>query len=92
MSESFKCPACSFGMRVMDSRPTSSTINGQAGVRRRRECLNCKTRITTYEVSGATDIEDLRFSLGRIIGLARNANAALTNLLDEYEKFVVRER
>ena len=41
-----KCPACGFAdSKVIDSRPTD---NG--GIRRRRECLKCLRRFTTYEV------------------------------------------
>ena len=40
-----KCPICGFeDSRVVDSRPTES-----ASIRRRRECLSCKHRFTTYE-------------------------------------------
>lgn len=39
-----KCPYCDYqDSRVIDSR----SING--GVRRRRECLHCKSRFTTHE-------------------------------------------
>ncbi len=39
-----KCPYCSFEeSRVVDSRDT------EGGVRRRRECLKCAARFTTYE-------------------------------------------
>lgn len=41
-----KCPYCGFEEdRVIDSRPTEE---GYA-IRRRRECLDCKKRFTTYE-------------------------------------------
>ncbi|MDK2886283.1 MAG: transcriptional repressor NrdR [Thermosipho sp. (in: thermotogales)] len=41
-----KCPFCGFEeTRVLDSRLDSSGFT----VRRRRECLNCKGRFTTYE-------------------------------------------
>lgn len=41
-----KCPFCSFeDTRVLDSRPTDE---GEA-IRRRRECVNCVRRFTTYE-------------------------------------------
>lgn len=41
-----KCPYCSsLDSKVVDSRPTD---DGQV-IRRRRECINCKQRITTYE-------------------------------------------
>ncbi len=39
-----KCPYCSFpDSRVVDSRSVNE------GVRRRRECLHCSSRFTTYE-------------------------------------------
>lgn len=39
-----KCPNCGFAdSKVIDSRPTENRI------RRRRECLQCKERFTTYE-------------------------------------------
>ncbi|MBQ7897082.1 MAG: transcriptional repressor NrdR [Clostridia bacterium] len=41
-----KCPACGFAeSKVLDSRPTEE---GEA-IRRRRECLSCQKRFTTYE-------------------------------------------
>ena len=41
-----KCPACGFEeSKVLDSRPTDE---GEA-IRRRRECLACQKRFTTYE-------------------------------------------
>lgn len=41
-----KCPFCSyFESKVIDSRPTDE---GQA-IRRRRECIKCGKRFTTYE-------------------------------------------
>jgi transcriptional regulator NrdR family protein len=89
MSESFKCPACSFGMKIIDSRPAH--IEEQPAVRRRRVCANCNTRITTYEIAGAQDLEDLRFSLGRIMMMAKNAHNALTILIDQYGSMVTRE-
>lgn len=40
-----KCPECGFNdSKVIDSRPTDNKI------RRRRECLACKGRFTTYEI------------------------------------------
>ena len=42
-----KCPYCSFEeSKVIDSRPTDE---GER-IRRRRECLNCQKRFTTYEL------------------------------------------
>ncbi len=41
-----KCPYCGYPEdRVSDSRP----INDGESIRRRRECLKCKQRFTTYE-------------------------------------------
>ena len=42
-----KCPYCSFEeSKVIDSRPTDE---GER-IRRRRECLQCQKRFTTYEI------------------------------------------
>lgn len=42
-----KCPLCSFAdSRVLDSRP----IDEGASIKRRRECISCGKRFTTYEV------------------------------------------
>ena len=42
-----KCPYCSYAeSKVVDSRPTDE---GER-IRRRRECMNCKERFTTYEI------------------------------------------
>lgn len=41
-----KCPGCGAPeSKVIDSRPTENN-----SIRRRRECLNCKRRFTTYEI------------------------------------------
>jgi transcriptional repressor NrdR len=42
-----KCPYCGFlESRVVDSRPAEEG----ATIRRRRECLSCQKRFTTYEI------------------------------------------
>ena len=42
-----KCPFCGYEeSKVIDSRPTDE---GEK-IRRRRECLNCQKRFTTYEI------------------------------------------
>lgn len=47
------CPSCGFAdSKVIDSR---SAEDGKA-IRRRRECLRCHTRFTTYERRGDTQI------------------------------------
>lgn len=48
-----KCPSCGhLEDRVIDSR---SAREGQA-IRRRRECLKCKRRFTTYEIVETTPV------------------------------------
>lgn len=42
-----RCPACAFEeSKVVDSRPASDA----SSIRRRRECLSCGKRFTTYEI------------------------------------------
>ena len=42
-----KCPFCGYSeSKVIDSRPTDE---GER-IRRRRECMNCSKRFTTYEI------------------------------------------
>ena len=42
-----KCPFCGYSeSKVVDSRPAEEG----ATIRRRRECLNCQKRFTTYEI------------------------------------------
>ena len=42
-----KCPVCNFqDSRVLDSRP----VDDGASIKRRRECIKCGRRFTTYEV------------------------------------------
>ena len=44
-----KCPYCGAEeSKVIDSRPTEDSER----IRRRRECLSCHMRFTTYEVVG----------------------------------------
>lgn len=48
-----KCPYCGFDeSKVVDSRPTDE---GER-IRRRRECLNCLKRFTTYEIIETTPL------------------------------------
>lgn len=42
-----RCPHCGFPeSKVVDSRPTEESTS----IRRRRECLSCQKRFTTYEI------------------------------------------
>ena len=48
-----RCPSCEHPeSKVVDSRPSDDG----AAIRRRRECLNCKHRFTTYERLGDTPL------------------------------------
>lgn len=50
-----KCPRCGFpDSKVVDSRPTDAS-----GIRRRRECLECKNRFTTYEMYEISNSEPM---------------------------------
>lgn len=47
--EPYACPSCGYGeSKVVDSRPADDG----ASIRRRRECLECGNRFTTYERLG----------------------------------------
>ena len=47
-----KCPNCGYTeSKVIDSRPTDNS-----SIRRRRECLSCKRRFTTYECVETTPL------------------------------------
>ena len=48
-----KCPVCGYPeSRVVDSRP----VDEGSSIRRRRECLSCAHRFTTFEVTEALRI------------------------------------
>ncbi|MBQ7321210.1 MAG: transcriptional repressor NrdR [Clostridia bacterium] len=52
-----KCPACGyFDSKVIDSRPVSDG----SSIRRRRECLECQKRFTTFEVIETVQIVVLK--------------------------------
>ncbi len=51
-----KCPVCGhLESKVIDSRPTENQ-----SIRRRRECLSCKRRFTTYEIIDAVPVTVLK--------------------------------
>ena len=48
-----KCPFCGcFDSKVVDSRPTEDNER----IRRRRECIGCGKRFTTFEIVETTPI------------------------------------
>lgn len=71
------CPACfQQGNRIFDSRGTGSGVSDVfTQVRRRRRCLACGYRFTTYEQYAELDIQQqrapLRALVDQIEGLVR---------------------
>ena len=48
-----KCPYCQYSeSKVIDSRPTDEDEK----IRRRRECMRCGNRFTTYEIVETTPL------------------------------------
>lgn len=75
-----KCPFCGFEeSKVIDSRPTDE---GQR-IRRRRECLECTKRFTTYEVIESLPIIVIKKDKSRE---TFNRNKLMTGLLRACEK------
>lgn len=75
-----KCPFCDFyETRVIDSRPTDE---GQA-IRRRRECIKCSKRFTSYE-----RIEEIPLMVVKKDGNRQsyNRNKLLTGIIKACEK------
>lgn len=75
-----KCPFCDYyESKVIDSRPTDE---GQA-IRRRRECIKCGKRFTTYE-----KIEDIPLVVIKKDGNRQsyNRNKLLTGIIRACEK------
>lgn len=64
----FACPKCGGDTRCVDSR---RTVNGM--VRRRKHCVVCRHRITTYEMETAT----FRGMIGNLKDLMKQANAVV---------------
>lgn len=67
-----KCPYCGYvESKVIDSRPTDESER----IRRRRECLQCGRRFTTYEVIETTPLVVVKkdksreaFDAGKVLG------------------------
>ncbi len=75
-----KCPYCGFEeSKVIDSRPTDE---GQR-IRRRRECLQCAKRFTTYEVIESLPIIVIKKDKSRE---TFNRDKLMTGLLRACEK------
>ena len=75
-----KCPYCGFSeSKVIDSRPTDEG----ARIRRRRECLSCTKRFTTYEIIESLPIIVVKKDKSRE---AFDRNKLLNGLLRACEK------
>ena len=75
-----KCPYCSFEeSKVIDSRPTDE---GER-IRRRRECLKCQKRFTTYEIIESLPIIVIKKDKSREVF---NRDKLLNGLLRACEK------
>lgn len=75
-----KCPYCGYSeSKVIDSRPTD---DGER-IRRRRECLNCTKRFTTYEVIETVPVVVVKKDKSRE---AFDRNKLLNGLLRACEK------
>jgi len=75
-----KCPYCSFEKsNVIDSRPTDE---GER-IRRRRECVNCQKRFTTYEIVESLPIIVIKKDKSREVF---NRDKLLNGLLRACEK------
>ena len=75
-----KCPLCGFEeSKVIDSRPTDE---GQR-IRRRRECLQCQKRFTTYEIIESLPIIVIKKDKSRE---TFNRDKLMTGLLRACEK------
>ena len=94
-----KCPFCGFEeSKVIDSRPTDE---GQR-IRRRRECLQCNKRFTTYEIIESLPIIVIKKDKSRetfnrdklMTGLLRACEkrpvsiSTLDNMIDEIEVII----
>ncbi len=94
-----KCPFCGFEeSKVIDSRPTDE---GQR-IRRRRECLQCNKRFTTYEIIESLPIIIIKKDKSRetfnrdklMTGLLRACEkrpvsiSTLDNMIDEIEVII----
>ena len=88
-----KCPVCGYPeSKVIDSRPVS---DGNS-IRRRRECLNCQKRFTTFEMietvqlivikkSGEKELFDRNKLLGGILKATQKRPVNADEIVNEIE-------
>ena len=92
-----KCPICSSTKsRVIDSRP----VDENNSIRRRRECLSCHLRFSTYEIidvlnpivikkDGSRELFDRNKLLGGLMKACHKRPAADANLVCEEVESVI---
>lgn len=88
-----KCPSCgSEDIKVVDSRP----VEDNNSIRRRRECLTCHNRFTTYEIidafqpviikkDGAKELFDKNKLLSGLLRACQKRPVNAENLANEIE-------
>ena len=88
-----KCPGCGYTeSKVIDSRP----VPDGNSIRRRRECLSCQKRFTTFETiettpiivikkSGGKELFDKQKLLSGVIKATEKRNVDAVALVDEIE-------
>ena len=85
-----KCPECGYeDSKVIDSRPAENKI------RRRRECLSCKCRFTTYEMVETIPLMVVKkdntiepFDRDKLINRLARATVKLPVQIEDLEKMV----
>lgn len=88
-----KCPGCGYGeSKVIDSRPVTEANS----IRRRRECLACQKRFTTFEIletvqiivtkkNGGRELFDKQKLLSGVIKATEKRPVDAVALVDEIE-------
>ena len=77
-----QCPYCDYeDTRVIDSRLSE----GKDAIRRRRECLSCSKRFTTYERREPFDRAKLHSGLTKACAKRRVAEEEIEFIVDEIE-------
>ncbi len=94
-----KCPYCNYQeSKVIDSRP----VGDNKSIRRRRECMKCHKRFTTYEMmehiplmvmkkDGSIELFDRNKVMNGIIRACQKrpvSNVQVNQIVDEVENFV----
>lgn len=80
MDAAMKCPYCAhLESKVVDSRPADEG----SSIRRRRECLSCRKRFTTYEIMESLPLMVIKWDGSR---QAFDKNKLLNSMLKSCEK------